>query len=95
MTPIVDSLMLDLVEWLERRPRSYAEAMEAWRTSCPRLTVWEDAVDGGLVAIATEADGVLWVRATEHGRHRLAGRFITPANGGDAAGGMAAGPLAP
>ena len=91
MNPIVDSLMFDLVEWLERRPRSYAEAMEAWRTSCPRLTVWEDAVDGGLVAIATEADGVMRVRATDHGRHRLAQRAITTANGADVSGGMAAG----
>ena len=86
MNPIVDSLMLDLVEWLERRPRTYAEAMEAWRTSCPRLTVWEDAVDGGLVAVMS--DGI--VRATDYGRHRLAHRIITAGNGGDAAGGMAA-----
>ena len=91
MNPIVDSLMFDLVEWLERRPRGYAEVMEAWRTSCPRLTVWEDAVDGGLVAIATEADGVVRVRATDHGRYRLAQRAITTANGADASGGMAAG----
>jgi len=71
MNPIVDSLMLDLVEWLERRPRSYAEAMEAWRTSCPRLTVWEDAVDGGLVACRRAPDGTLAVVATEAGRARL------------------------
>ena len=91
MNPIVDSLMLDLVEWLERRPRSYAEAIEAWRTSCPRLTVWEDAIDGGLIAIVTDPDGVLRVRATGYGRHRLGQRLITGANGGDASGGMAAG----
>jgi hypothetical protein len=91
MNEIVASLMLDLVEWLERSPRTYAEAIEAWRTSCPRLTVWEDAVDGGLIAIATEADGVMRVRATEYGRHRLRQRLITGANGGDAASGMATG----
>jgi hypothetical protein len=33
-----------------REPRSYADVMEAWRTSCPRLTVWEDAVDRGFAA---------------------------------------------
>lgn len=87
MNPVVDSLMLDLVEWLERRPRGYAEAIEAWRTSCPRLTVWEDAVDGGLVAVS--ADGM--VRATDYGRYRLANRAITPANGGDMGAAMAAG----
>ena len=41
--------MLDLVEWVAARPRPYDEVMEAWRTSCPRLTIWEDAVDRGLV----------------------------------------------
>jgi len=44
-----EPLILDLVEWVARQPRPYAEVMEAWRTSCPRLPVWEDAVDRGLV----------------------------------------------
>ena len=44
-----EPLILDLVEWIARQPRSYGEVMEAWRTSCPRLPVWEDAVDRGLV----------------------------------------------
>lgn len=91
MNEIVASLMLDLVEWLERSPRTYAEAIDVWRTSCPRLTVWEDAVDGGLIAIATEADGVMRVRATGYGLQRLQQRVITAANGGDATSGMAAG----
>ena len=43
------TLVLDLVEWIARQPRSYADVMEAWRTSCPRFPVWEDAVDLGLV----------------------------------------------
>ena len=43
------ALVLDLVEWVAERPRSYAEVMEAWRTSCPRLPIWEDTVDAGLV----------------------------------------------
>ena len=42
-------LIFDLLEWLAIRPRPYAEAMEVWRTSCPRLTIWEDAVDLGYV----------------------------------------------
>jgi hypothetical protein len=46
----VDTLSLDLLEWLGPEPRPYAEALEAWRTSCPRLPVWEDANDRGLVA---------------------------------------------
>ena len=42
-------LVMDLVEWIARQPRSYAEVLEAWSTSCPRLTIWEDAMDQGLV----------------------------------------------
>ena len=45
----VESLILDLLEWLIKRDRSYEEVMDAWRTSCPRLPVWEDANDRGLV----------------------------------------------
>jgi hypothetical protein len=45
------ALVLQLLAWVSERPRTYAETMEAWRTSCPRLPVWEDANDGGLVAL--------------------------------------------
>lgn len=45
----VDALILDLLEWLDGTPRPYAEVMDAWRTSCPRLPVWEEANDRGLV----------------------------------------------
>jgi hypothetical protein len=46
---VVDDLILDLLEWIGPGPRPYAETMEAWRTSCPRLPVWEDATDLGLI----------------------------------------------
>ena len=42
-------LILDLLDWLAPAPRPYAEVMAVWRTSCPRLPVWEEAVDQGLV----------------------------------------------
>ncbi len=45
----VDSLILDLLEWIAKQERTYEEVMDAWRTSCPRLPVWEDAYDRGLV----------------------------------------------
>ena len=45
----VDSLVLDLLEWLGHDGRPYAEVLEAWRTSCPRLPVWEEAIDRGLI----------------------------------------------
>ena len=49
MADTTDPLVLDLVEWIAREPRTYSEAIEAWRTPCPRLTIWEDAVDRGYV----------------------------------------------
>jgi len=49
MTNPLHALLLDLVEWIAKEPRLYSEVLEAWRTSCPRLTVWEDAVDRGYV----------------------------------------------
>jgi hypothetical protein len=42
---MLDRLLLGLVEWIAKEPRLYAEVMEAWRTSCPRLPVWETAMD--------------------------------------------------
>lgn len=44
-----DPLLRDLVLWINREPRHYEDVMDAWRTSCPRLTIWEDAIDGGLI----------------------------------------------
>ncbi len=46
----VDALILDLLEWIGPEPRSYDEVQEVWRTSCPRLPVWEDANDRGFLA---------------------------------------------
>lgn len=61
-----EPLILDLVEWVARQPRPYAEVMEAWRTSCPRLPVWEDAVELGLVERRAEVDYAM-VRVTAAG----------------------------
>jgi hypothetical protein len=47
---IVDALIFDLLDWLATRDRTYQEVIDAWRTSCPRLPVWEDANDRGFVA---------------------------------------------
>jgi hypothetical protein len=73
---MLDPLLLDLVEWIAKEPRSYAEVMEAWRTSCPRLPVWETAMDRGYLrrksidarvnrVVVTDA-GLAYLR--EHGR---------------------------
>ena len=45
----VDNLILDLLEWIGPGLRPYAETLDAWRTSCPRLPVWEDATDLGFI----------------------------------------------
>lgn len=51
MSETVEVLVVDLLEWLSRNERSYEETMDAWRTSCPKLPVWEDATDRGLVRV--------------------------------------------
>jgi hypothetical protein len=45
----VDSLILDLLTWIRAEPRPYAEVMDAWRTSCPQLPVWEEANERGFI----------------------------------------------
>jgi D-3-phosphoglycerate dehydrogenase / 2-oxoglutarate reductase len=45
----VDALILDLLEWIGPKARPYREVIEAWRTSCPRLPVWEEANARGFV----------------------------------------------
>lgn len=43
------ALTIQLLQWIADRPRSYAETLDAWRTSCPRLSIWEDALAAGLI----------------------------------------------
>ncbi len=61
------SLVLDLIEWLAPAPRPYREVMDAWRTSCPRLTIWEDACDCGFVVRSRRPDGTAMVGVTDAG----------------------------
>ena len=63
---VVEALILDLLEWVATRDRSYEEVMDAWRTSCPKLPVWEDANDRGLVGME-QVDGRWLVRITSSG----------------------------
>ena len=75
VAPAVDPLTLDFLAWVASRPRSYAETMDAWRTSCPRFPVWEDALGDGLVGV--ESDGTTLSEArvvlTLRGQALLAG----------------------
>jgi hypothetical protein len=71
MTHRPDALVLDFVEWVGASPRRYRDVMDAWKTSCPRLTIWEDAIDQGLVQ-RCRLDGELAIEATAAGRDLLA-----------------------
>ena len=69
MEPVTDALTLDLLEWISSRPRTYAETMDAWRSLCPRLLVWEDALVAGLVRVSGDR-----VEVTPAGDTALAAR---------------------
>jgi hypothetical protein len=50
MSDPAHALTLQFLAWVAEGPRSYGQAMEAWRSTCPRLSIWEDAILDGLVA---------------------------------------------
>lgn len=60
-------LVADLLEWIAAQPREYGVVMDAWRTSCPRLPIWEDAIDAGLVERVSMGPKT-FVQLTEAGR---------------------------
>jgi hypothetical protein len=64
----LDPLILDLLEWIGRKPRCYADVIDAWRTSCPRLTVWEDAMDRGFAVREHVKGHEVMIRLTAAGR---------------------------
>ena len=70
MSDTLDALILDLLESIAPAPRPYREVIDAWRTSCPRLPVWEEASERELLELHS-ADGALLVRLTESGRAHL------------------------
>jgi hypothetical protein len=59
-------LTIEFLKWVASRPRTDAEAREAWRSTCPLTCAWEDAVSDGLVQ---------YERAVEAGPARL---VLTP-----------------
>ena len=73
----VDALIVDLLLWLGERERTYEEGLDAWRTSCPRLPVWEDANDRGLVCRVPD-NGRELVRITPAGTAFLRQHRRTP-----------------
>ena len=71
----VEALIVDFLAWLAKGDRSYEEVMEAWRTSCPKLPVWEEANDRGLVTRDRAHDRSI-VRITPAGLALLARKGI-------------------
>jgi D-3-phosphoglycerate dehydrogenase len=73
----VEPLILDLLEWIGQRSRPYAEVLEAWRTSCPRLPIWEEANSRGYIDhrheqgqpahVAVSPLGLEWLAAQRQG----------------------------
>jgi D-3-phosphoglycerate dehydrogenase len=78
MTDTVDALILDLLEWIGPGSRPYAEVIEAWRTSCPRLPVWEEANERGFLEHRHEPGRGAYLSVSALGRERL--RAVRPHN---------------
>lgn len=62
-----EALRLQFLEWLAAKPRTYGDVMAAWRTSCPRLMIWEDALGDDLVTF-DDRTGTTFVVLTAKGR---------------------------
>jgi len=71
MPETADPLVLDFVEWIAREPRTYAEVIAIWKTSCPRLTIWEDAAERGFVSREQIAGFGLVITVTDSGERLL------------------------
>ena len=93
MADAAHALTLQFLAWVEEAPRTYAQAMEAWRSTCPRLSIWEDAILDGLVAFAGGATrNQSRVTLTRKGRVVLSACDISDRHGARAAAPRAAAP---
>jgi hypothetical protein len=72
MSDVLAPLTLDFLAWLAAEPRDYADVMDAWRTSCPRLTIWEDAIDAGLIVRVHVPGCAVRIALTDRGEALLA-----------------------
>jgi hypothetical protein len=70
-------LTVQFLQWLSERPRTYGETMDAWRTSCPRLSIWEDAVSAGLVRLGQGSFRERDVMVTARGRSLFLTHSVT------------------
>ena len=54
MQDAAHALTQQFLAWVGEAPRSYADT-EAWRRSCPHLSIWEDAIADGLVRFENDS----------------------------------------
>jgi len=71
MTDTVDTLIFDLLEWIGPESRPYLEVIEAWRTSCPQLPVWEEANERGFLEHRHESGRGTYLAVSALGREHL------------------------
>jgi hypothetical protein len=81
MADAIEPLVLDLLEWIGSEPRAYSEVIEAWRTSCPRLPVWEEANARGFLGREHEAGREARVFVSAAGKAYLKSRRSSAAQG--------------
>jgi hypothetical protein len=73
MPSAANALTQQFLAWIDEAPRTYADG-EAWRRSCPHLSIWEDAIADGLIRF--EKNGGMQqsrLMLTARGRKRLNG----------------------
>jgi hypothetical protein len=63
-------LTMQFLAWIGEAPRRYGDVMEAWRTSCPRLSIWEDALRDGLIEVAAAGPSPTGSHEPREGRMR-------------------------
>lgn len=79
MSDAVEPLVLDLLEWIGGEPRAYSEVIEVWRTSCPRLPVWEEANARGFIERQHQAGDEARVLVSPVGKAYLSTHRSSPA----------------
>ena len=72
--PPIEALILQFLVWVDSQTPTHAEVLDAWQSSCPRLSVWEDSMIQGLVAF--DGSRARHVVLTEAGRTRLTGTAV-------------------
>jgi hypothetical protein len=76
MSDAAKLLTVQFLGWVASRSRTYGDVKQAWRSTCPRLSIWEDAIDADLIRLESGGDRVMdqsKVALTPRGRAMLEG----------------------